>query len=259
VNTYGYDAADHLISYVNGESNAISTFAYNGMGDRYQQIANGVQTNYLLDLNSSLTQVLGEFRPGDETYYLLGLDVIGQQQNGTWGYFGYDGLGSVREVTDNLGALQFATSYAPYGSPFEQFSTPSTSLGFTGEMTDPSGLLYLRARYMSPDFGSFLTKDPFPGIDTMAMSQNGYSYVHGNPVNYTDPSGKFIFAVVGFALMAFGVIGLGMMIGRAIGTLVGGAIEYINQAIELTRQCGNNATFSDLNWERLAAARGRHW
>lgn len=247
LNTYSYDAADRLIRIVAGETGFVNTYSYNGLGDRYRQTNNGLPTQYLLDLNSSLTQVLGEFKPGDETYYLLGLDVIGQQRNGEWDYFGYDGLGSMRLMTDAAGLLTYATSYAPYGTPFERFSIPNTSLGFTGEFSDPTGLLYLRARYMSPELGMFLSKDPFGGVASMAMSQNGYSYVHGNPVNYTDPSGKFV-------LLALAAIGAGALIGWGIGAVAGFALEYLRQAVSLLQQCGNNADFSDLDWSRLYQA-----
>jgi RHS repeat-associated protein len=121
------------------------------------------------------------------------MDVIGQQQSSGWGYFGYDDLGSVRQMTDSAGALVYMANYDPYGVPLELGGDFSTSLGFTGEMTDPTGMVYLRARYMSPQIGMFLTKDPFEGFRERVMSRNGYTYVEGNPVNYTDPSGKFVF------------------------------------------------------------------
>jgi len=92
------------------------------------------------------------------------MDVIGQQVNGTWGYFGYDGLGSLRQITDGLGALQYAASYDPYGVPFETSGSLTSSLGYTGEFTDPNGLVYLRARYLQPGYGTFLSKDPFEGV-----------------------------------------------------------------------------------------------
>lgn len=45
-----------------------------------------------------MTMVLGEFGSDGDTYYLLGLDVIGLQMDMNWSYMGYDGLGSVRQV-----------------------------------------------------------------------------------------------------------------------------------------------------------------
>ena len=58
-------------------------------------------------------------------------------------------------------------------------------------MTDVTGLDYLRARYYDSSAGTFLTEDSYQGELTDPLSQNLYSYVHNNPVNYTDPSGHF--------------------------------------------------------------------
>jgi len=64
------------------------------------------------------------------------------------------------------------------------------SYSYTGEYTgDYNELLYLRARYYSPDSGRFLTKDSWLGDYNMPMSLNLWNYVQSNPVNYTDPTG----------------------------------------------------------------------
>ena len=62
---------------------------------------------------------------------------------------------------------------------------------YNGEARDDTGLDYLRARYYDSQGGTFLTEDSYPGEDTDPLSQNLYSYVQNNPVNYTDPSGHF--------------------------------------------------------------------
>ena len=54
--TYTYDAANRLITVTQG-ANAYA-FAYNGLGDRLRQTVNDAPTNYMLDLNAGLTQVL---------------------------------------------------------------------------------------------------------------------------------------------------------------------------------------------------------
>jgi len=216
--TYTYDAANRMVRYTDPQSRASGSYAYNGTGARYAQTVNGVTTTYLLDLNAGLTQVLGETTGNEDSWYLLGLDVIAQQQNGTWGYFGYDGLGSVRQITDSDGLVQYAANYDPYGLPIEQGGLLGSAFGFTGEQTDANNLIYLRARYYSPALGIFQSKDPFAGWMTRAMSRNGYSYVEGNPVNYTDPSGK---------LLPF------MLAGTVIGSVVAAAID-------ITAQLSNN-------------------
>jgi len=54
-----------------------------------------------------------------------------------------------------------------------------------GEYIDPeTGFQYLRARYYDPATAQFLTRDP---IETITRS--AYSYVEGNPLNRTDPTG----------------------------------------------------------------------
>ena len=77
-------------------------------------------------------------------------------------------------------------------------------------------MLYLRARYANPHTGTFLTRDPVAGTMSRVMSRNGYSYVEGNPVNYTDPSGEFIGGLIGGAIGFIGGHILGNVIGNAM-------------------------------------------
>ena len=50
-------------------------------------------------------------------------------------------------------------------------------------------LVFLRARYYSPETARFLSKDTWRGDYTRPQSLNGWDYVEGNPVNFGDPSG----------------------------------------------------------------------
>jgi len=138
--------------------------------------------------------VLGEFTASSDTYYLMGLDVVGQRQGTNWSYFGYDGLGSTRFLTNPAGVATYNATYDPYGSLIQSFGASNARLGYAGEYTDPSGLVYLRARYMNPSLGMFLSRDPFEGVMERIMSRNGYTYVEGNPINLSDPSGENPFA-----------------------------------------------------------------
>ncbi len=61
------------------------------------------------------------------------------------------------------------------------------------------------------------------GVAAVPMSLNGYSYVHNNPVNWTDPSGEF--------LPVIAVIGLGILGGAVGGALLGGGIEAGSQLL----------------------------
>jgi RHS repeat-associated protein len=76
-----------------------------------------------------------------------------------------------------------------FGEPYGQTGTPQTVFGFTGEETDGTGLVNLRARYYNPALGVFPSLDPLEGGMDMPMSLNRYTYVQGDVVNMVDPSG----------------------------------------------------------------------
>jgi RHS repeat-associated protein len=183
VNAYTYDSANRLTAVSNQQS--ASSYQYSGLGDRLSQTVNGVTTNYTLDLNSGLTQVLND---GTNTY-VYGVDRIAQMNGGTPEYFLTDALGSMRQLVDSTGNVTLAKSYQPFGTGISSVGSGSSSYGFTGEMTDSTGLIYLRARYLVPTDGRFLTRDTWQGDYDRPLSLNRWMYVEGNPINFTDPSG----------------------------------------------------------------------
>ena len=84
-----------------------------------------------------------------------------------------------------------SSSYHLYGARKASTDTTGNPFAYNGEARDDTGLDYLRARYYDSQGGTFLTEDSYPGEETDPLSQNRYSYVQNNPVNYTDPSGHF--------------------------------------------------------------------
>ncbi|CAG0928113.1 tRNA(Glu)-specific nuclease WapA [Thermoflexales bacterium] len=86
--------------------------------------------------------------------------------------------------------------------------TRSSALRFTGEQTDDdTGLVYLRARWYDSATGRFTTRDPFPGFVALPQTLHPYTYVGNNPVNLTDPSGKFAFLPLLAAAVLGGILG----------------------------------------------------
>ena len=61
--------------------------------------------------------------------------------------------------------------------------------GRDGVITDANGLLYMRARYYSPELRRFINADIVPGEISDSTSLNRYAYVNGNPVSFVDPFG----------------------------------------------------------------------
>jgi RHS repeat-associated protein len=128
---------------------------------------------------------------GQTRYFVHGPTGLHSQQepDGTWRIPFQDGLGSIRSVTDEALSILESREYDPYGNLVGTQGTPQTPFGFTGEMTDPNGLVYLRNRYYDPSLGVFPNLDPVEGAPDIPMSLNRYSYAQGNPINLTDPSG----------------------------------------------------------------------
>ena len=180
--TYTYNHANRLMS-VSGASSA--SYTYNGLGNRLQQTVDSVTTTYSLDLAAGLTQVLAD---GDNTY-LYGIGRIGEEQLDGWVYHHSDALGSVRQLTDESGAVTLVKGYKPYGEVLSSAGDGVTSYAFTGEWADTSGLIFLRARYYAPDFGRFISRDTWQGDYARPLSLNAWNYVEANPINLTDPSG----------------------------------------------------------------------
>jgi len=197
VNTYAYTS--NKLSSISGENlNVTYQYRCNGLSsdqwgiigcdsDRVSQTVNGVTTNYVLDIASPLTQVLQD---GTNTY-VDGVDRIAQMNGGIPEYFLTDGLGSVRQLVDSTGAVTLAKSYEPYGETISSAGSGVSVYQFTGEARDPSGLTYLRARYLDSNVGRFISRDTWGGNYNRPLPLNRWMYGYGNPVNMVDPSGHF--------------------------------------------------------------------
>jgi RHS repeat-associated protein len=110
-------------------------------------------------------------------------------------FYGYDGQGSVRLLTDLDGSLTDTYTYDAFGVLIAQEHangvTPNNYL-YAGERYDPDlGLYYNRARYLNPNTGRFWTPDSLDGSSENPISAHKYLYCHASPVNQTDPSGQF--------------------------------------------------------------------
>jgi RHS repeat-associated protein len=180
---YTYDHANRLTGV--SSLGIAASYAYNGLGDRLQQTVNSVPESYTLDLVGGLTQVLTE---GTHTY-LYGNGRIAQYTETTPEYFLGDALGSARQLVDASGNVVLAKEYGPYGEVLDSTGSGSSSYGYTGEWTDSTGLVYLRARYYDPTVGRFMTRDTWGGDKNVPMSYNGWLYGDGNPIRKTDPTG----------------------------------------------------------------------
>ena len=189
-NTYTYDFENHLTSQNSGSV----AIVYDGDGNRVSKSASGVTTKYLVD-DRNLTgyaQVLEEISGGTvPRVYTYGLNRISESQGGSTSFYGYDGHGSVRLLTDAAGAVTDRYDYDAFGNIISQAGTTPNVYLYSGEQNDPNlGLYYLRARYLNQVAGRFWTMDSFEGDAESPVSLDKYAYVGNEPVLRLDPSGN---------------------------------------------------------------------
>jgi RHS repeat-associated protein len=161
-------------------------------------------TGYSQVLEEKSVDASGNVNSYPTKTYTLGSDVIAQYASGDLLYLLYDGHGSTRLLTDAYGSVyrswvlqggQYV--YVPQAFRYDAFGVrldtvaALTTLLFSGEQTDATGLQYLRARYYNPNTGRFNSLDPFAGDVNDPQSLHKYLYCHANPVNGIDPSGQF--------------------------------------------------------------------
>jgi len=184
-----YDRANRLLEVTDGTNT--TTYRYDGLGNRISQDVNGLLTRYLLDLQPGLTQVIAATTgAGTDRYVHVPRGIHAMKSNaGQWVWPTQDGLGNVRQELSDTLAVNGVRSYEPFLTPFGIQGSFGMPFAATGEIGDVSGLVYLRNRYLRPALGQFISLDPFEGIRDRAMSLNGYSWVEGNTVNFTDPFG----------------------------------------------------------------------
>ena len=189
-NTYLYDFENHLQT----ENGGAVTVVYDGDGNRVSTTASGITTKYLID-DRNLTgyvQVLEEISAGAvQRVYTFGLNRISQSQASGTSFYGYDGHGSVRLLTDATGVITDRYDYDAFGNILSQVGTTQNVYLYSGEQNDPNlGFYYLRSRYMNPGTGRFFSADPLEGSSYEPRSLHRYLYTSDNPINAADPSGK---------------------------------------------------------------------
>jgi RHS repeat-associated protein len=198
--TFAYDSENRMVSMNSGAV----TLVYDGDGNRVAKTIAGVTTRYLVDdLNpTGYGQVIEEVVGGAvQREYTYGLQRISENQviSGSWttNFYGYDGMGTVRQLTSASGGVTDTYNYDAFGNRIGATGTTPNNYLYRGEQFDPDlGLYYLRARYYNPATGRFLSRDPnepnarpFKGsLDPRKLHR--YLYTGSNPVNRIDPRGR---------------------------------------------------------------------
>jgi RHS repeat-associated protein len=172
--TYEYDAENNRISITED------------IGD------SSIETDYVVNPHAALSQVLIKTVGNEQTYYVYGLGLIGQEVAGEYSTYHFDLRGSTVALTDANGKVTDRYQYSAYGELLS--STGDTNIPFLyngrdGVVTDGNGLYYMRARYYNPEIRRFVSQDILLGVVIDGQSLNRYAYVIANPIMRIDPLG----------------------------------------------------------------------
>jgi RHS repeat-associated protein len=205
-NGYAYDFENHLTSLNNGAV----TYLYDGDGNRVAKSAGAVTTNYLVDTNNptGYAQVVDELQNGSVVKsFTYGHDLISQRiVSGPLSFYQYDGHGSVRQLTNGTAVVTDVYDYDAFGNLIYRSGTTPNDYLYCGEQLDANlGFYYLRARYMDPANGRFVSLDTYEGEAREPRSLHKYLYGWADPVDQVDPSGHYGGTISG-ELVAVGIM-----------------------------------------------------
>lgn len=181
---YAYDSRNSLRSVTLPDSTT-NTYKYYPDGKRLSTTdKNGVVTYFLYDGDNELTEMNSS---GTVTARMTsgGTDQwLSMDQGANSYYYTADALGSINTIYDSSQSAVNTYKYDSFGNITNQTGSLTNRYTYTGrELDKDTGIYYYRARYYDSSTGRFTQEDPVP-------YQNLYAYVHSNPINLVDPSGK---------------------------------------------------------------------
>ncbi len=163
---------------------SVSTFVYDGNGNRIKKTEGGETTIYVnqyYEKNITTNETT--------THYYSGGKEVAYRINSSLRYVHQDSLGSTSLTTSSSGAVVASIKYFPFGVCRNSQGNLDTDKLFTGQRLDDTGLYYYNARYYDATIGRFISPDTMIQDPSNPQTLNRYSYCLNNPLKYTDPSG----------------------------------------------------------------------
>jgi RHS repeat-associated protein len=199
---YEYDARNQLRHVTGGAGQEVARYDYDVARRRIgRSIGGGSEQRYVYSGDRLINEYGGDGRLTNSHDY--GSDLVRSELQGEgarW-HFG-DGQGSVTSLSSvEQGASSLVArvaaryEYNPWGEIVSGGATSVNQFAYTGQRLDgETGLMPLGngERYYSPGLGRFIQQDSWTGLATMAQSMNRYTYVHNNPLRFTDPTGHSV-------------------------------------------------------------------
>jgi RHS repeat-associated protein len=183
--TFGFDPLDRLTS--SAVAGTARTYAYNGDGLLQSRITGGSTVSLLWDPATSPARLL--VSGSDKIVY--GLGPLYSVNGTTVTTYARDGQKSIRAELNGT-SVTSSWRYRAYGEIAQNSGALAPSLlGYAGQLLDPSGLYYMRARWYDAANARWLSRDAFSGSAGEPDSLNAFGYAEANPVTAFDPFGLF--------------------------------------------------------------------
>ena len=202
-----YDVDNRLDTYTQTENNKTTTQSnlYNGDGQRIQKTEGDNSINYYYQNGNVLYTTDKDEKKTSHNFVGLEGNTISTMRYDLTGleYYVYnkDIKGSTTNIIDNNKNAKISYKYSDFGET-EEFGGIDfyNEIAYTGGIYDQStSLYYLNARYYNPEDARFITQDTYRGQSDESTSLHLYAYCQNNPVNNTDPTGNFPWAIVSAA------------------------------------------------------------
>lgn len=201
--SYTYNGKNQLTA-VQKDGTQAAKYTYYGDGLRASKQVGSDFTRYVY-LNGRVIEEL-DASGNVKARNIWGNELLYREDltSGQAGYYYYNGHGDVTSVKRADGTVLNAYDYDIWGNILSSTESMSNPFKYTSEIYDEeTGFYYLRARYYDPSIGRFINEDTYEGQIDNPLSLNLYTYVHNNPLRYSDPSGHMPHALLNGFLLDF--------------------------------------------------------
>jgi RHS repeat-associated protein len=198
-----YDSFDRAVRFVKNDGTDMRV-AYD---HRNRRILKEVRHGGIVTRRSRYVLGLFEEHPGHSIRHIFVADTMVASERVESGvttqlYYLADHHGTLLLATDESGAVVGNQRYTPFGASWSGGSAVGRFLGRTAD--EETGLIQLGARYYAPTLGRFISADWYVLENPskpyrIPQGYNVYSYALNNPLAFKDPSGLFVFILLGVA------------------------------------------------------------
>jgi RHS repeat-associated protein len=203
--TLTYDALGRVRTMTDAKRGARETYLHDDEGLR-MRVSDSLTGTITYNIYNEARQLVAQFQKVGTGSLTWKKDIV---YVGTKEIAEVDATGTEITFVDHLGSPRFAwrggttpvikQKFLPFGESLtDPTSASKFAKGFTNhEQTDPSGLIYMQARFYVPMYGRFLSPDPARDQHfEETQSWNIYSYVRNQPTMAIDPNGMEHYWVV---------------------------------------------------------------